>query len=58
MSKTPRRPFFARFIETEPTPIDTKVRAGEDGDKTWSPIKWPPEPTKKYPSDQDDEVKW
>ena len=57
MSKTTRLPFFARFIETEPTPIDTQVRAGEDGGGITYPIKWPPEQTKKYPSDNED-TKW
>ncbi len=57
MSKTTRLPFFARFIETESPTLETHVRAGEDGGGITYPIKWPPEQTKKYPSDQDD-VKW
>ena len=54
MSKTP---FFLRFVETTPTPeLKTDVKAGAESGTTWWKDKTY-EPTKKYPSD-DDEVRY
>lgn len=54
-AKTPKTPFFARFLQTGTPTVKSGLRAGASGTTGWLYDADEPPPTKKYPSDTDEQ---